>query len=379
MSNVVFCGIVIARSYEWRRIMRYGRIRVEDGTLIFFRHMIQNNLPCRDIIWAYIHREGENQEAAVKQMISNYLVIVTRRKKRYQFEMTEHEAQDCLKILKILNPDMAVGFPRGSRLQLQNLPNTRDLGAIATKDGRHILPRKLLRSGNLYHASLTDQRILLEECRLKTVIDLRDQTERQEKPDVILKGVEYYHIPMLDEEGINDSGESILGILYANKLLKSILDYDGEIEPLIEKQYENFVKDQYSVKQCARFMDVLLHHENGAILWHCSLGKNRVGVITALLLCVLGVHQDAIREDFMRSNACLAGELDYMLRFLEANKLDSIANANKITALYKVKESYLDRLFKTIENEYGDVERFLRRGLLLNPKTVTDIRSKYLI
>ena len=359
--------------------MRYGRIRVEDGTLIFFRHMIQNNLPCRDIIWAYIHREGENQEAAVKQMISNYLVIVTRRKKRYQFEMTEHEAQDCLKILKILNPDMAVGFPRGSRLQLQNLPNTRDLGAIATKDGRHILPRKLLRSGNLYHASLTDQRILLEECRLKTVIDLRDQTERQEKPDVILKGVEYYHIPMLDEEGINDSGESILGILYANKLLKSILDYDGEIEPLIEKQYENFVKDQYSVKQCARFMDVLLHHENGAILWHCSLGKNRVGVITALLLCVLGVHQDAIREDFMRSNACLAGELDYMLRFLEANKLDSIANANKITALYKVKESYLDRLFKTIENEYGDVERFLRRGLLLNPKTVTDIRSKYLI
>ena len=72
--------------------MRYGKIRVEDGNLIFFRHMIQNNLPCRDIVWAYIHREGENAEEAVKQMISNYLVIITRRKKRYQFEMTEHEA-----------------------------------------------------------------------------------------------------------------------------------------------------------------------------------------------------------------------------------------------------------------------------------------------
>lgn len=42
--------------------MRYGKIRVEDGNLIFFRHMIQNNLPCRDIVWAYIHREGENAE-----------------------------------------------------------------------------------------------------------------------------------------------------------------------------------------------------------------------------------------------------------------------------------------------------------------------------
>ena len=36
--------------------MRYGKIRVEDGNLIFFRHMIQNNLPCRDIVWAYIHQ-----------------------------------------------------------------------------------------------------------------------------------------------------------------------------------------------------------------------------------------------------------------------------------------------------------------------------------
>lgn len=113
--------------------MRYGKIRIEDGNLIFLRHMIQNNLPCRDIVWAYIHREGENAEAAVKQMISNYLVIITRRKKRYRFEMTEHEAQDCLRLLKILNPDMATGFPRGGRLPLLNLPNTRDLGALAHK------------------------------------------------------------------------------------------------------------------------------------------------------------------------------------------------------------------------------------------------------
>ena len=97
------------------RIFRLGTIHcfTGDGNLIFFRHMIQNSLPCRDIIWAYIHREGENAQLAVKQMISNYLAVVTRRKKRYQFEMTEHEAQECLKLLKILNPEMTTGFPRG--------------------------------------------------------------------------------------------------------------------------------------------------------------------------------------------------------------------------------------------------------------------------
>ena len=74
-----------------------------------------------------------------------------------------------------------------------------------------------------------------------------------------------------------DSPKSVLGILQTNDMLKKVLEYDGDIESLIEQQYENFVKDQYSVKQCARFMDVLLHHENGAALWHCSFGKDRVG------------------------------------------------------------------------------------------------------
>ena len=55
--------------------------------------------------------------------------------------MTEHEAQDCLRILKLFNPEMATGFPKGGRITMQSLSNTRDLGAIATKDGRHILPR----------------------------------------------------------------------------------------------------------------------------------------------------------------------------------------------------------------------------------------------
>lgn len=359
--------------------MRYGKIRIEDGNLIYFRHMIQNTLPCKDILWAYIHREGEGTQTSVKQMVTNYLVIRTRRKKRYMFEMTEQEAHDCLNILKLLNPDMATGFPKGGRLTLQSLPNTRDLGAIETKDGRHILPYRLLRSGDLYHASYLDRKVLQEDFKLKTVIDLRDQMERKEKPDAVLKGVEYYHIPMLDEEMVKDSLESFPGIMRGLGKFRQFLDLDCDVDQILKMQYSNFVKDQYSVKQCARFMDVLLHHENGAVLWHCNIGAERVGIMTALLLCTLGVHRDVIREDFMRSNVCLGKELDHMLRYLEANRLDSIENVNKISALYRVKEDYLDRFFETIYEEYGTVERFLRKGLYLNAKTVSLLQSKYLI
>ena len=83
---------------------------------------------------------------------------------------------------------------------------------------------------------MADQHVLQEDCKLKTVIDLRDQLERNERPDIVVKGVEYYHIPMIDEETISDSPKSVLGILQTNDMLKKVLEYDGDIESLIEQQ-----------------------------------------------------------------------------------------------------------------------------------------------
>ena len=148
--------------------MKYGKIRIEDGFLVFTRHMMINSLPCKDIVWAYMRKEGADN-GDDRQLSVNYLVIVTKRKKRYRFDMTEKEIHECIRILRILNPDMAAGFPKGGRIVLQSLMNTRDLGAIATKDGRHILPRRLLRSGELYHLSAGDKNRLTEEYNLKTI------------------------------------------------------------------------------------------------------------------------------------------------------------------------------------------------------------------
>ena len=39
-------------------IMKYGKIRIEDGNLVFARHMMMNYLPCRDILWVYKRQEG---------------------------------------------------------------------------------------------------------------------------------------------------------------------------------------------------------------------------------------------------------------------------------------------------------------------------------
>ena len=308
--------------------MRFGKIRIEDGNLIFARHMMLNNLPCKDIIWAYMRREGV-EGGRQKQFTTSSLVVITRRRKRYQFDMTDREIQECIQILKALNPEMATGFPRGGRIHLQSLPNTRDLGALMTKDGRHILPRKLLRSGSLYHVSLADQDMLLEDYKLSTVIDFRTEAEREQKPDTIMKGVEYYPIPVLDEE--------TSGITQAGTLMDMLTKFDQVPDEFICKQYENLVRDEICIKQYANFLDVVLHQKKGAVLWHCSAGKDRVGIGTALLLYALGVPRKTIKEDFLKTNVYLDNEMQHMVRYLETRMIVTPEIMDKVRLLYKVK------------------------------------------
>ena len=350
--------------------MRFGKIRIEDGNLIFARHMMLNNLPCKDIIWAYMRREGV-EGGRQKQFTTSSLVVITRRRKRYQFDMTDREIQECIQILKALNPEMATGFPRGGRIHLQSLPNTRDLGALMTKDGRHILPRKLLRSGSLYHVSLADQDMLLEDYKLSTVIDFRTEAEREQKPDTIMKGVEYYPIPVLDEE--------TSGITQAGTLMDMLTKFDQVPDEFICKQYENLVRDEICIKQYANFLDVVLHQKKGAVLWHCSAGKDRVGIGTALLLYALGVPRKTIKEDFLKTNVYLDNEMQHMVRYLEPRMIVTPEIMDKVRLLYKVKGEYLDTAFRTIEKDYGSVDYFMRKALYMNPKTIEALRNKYLV
>ena len=100
---------------------------------------------------------------------------------------------------------------------------------------------------------------------------------------------------------------------------------------------------------------------------------------TALLLCILGVPRETIREDFLKSNLYLDGEMEYAIRLLETRTIVTPQIMEQIRILFKVKEEYLDAVFDTIERYYGTMERFIRRALYLTPKAVEDLQNKYLI
>ena len=83
------------------------------------------------------------------------------------------------------------------RIELTNMPNTRDLSYIYNKDGKQIKPYKLIRSGATAQATTDDIAILVNQYHLKRVIDFRTLHEINEQPDYLIDGIIYIFNPII--------------------------------------------------------------------------------------------------------------------------------------------------------------------------------------
>lgn len=264
---------------------------------------------------------------------------------------------------------------------LTGAPNARDLGGIETADGRCVKPNRLIRSGML--ARLTNEDVeYLKSAGLKTVVDFRTSAERVQKPDRQIDNVEYIVCPMLEDktEGItrdkpeSEDEEAQRTLKMAHRLMAA--DPDGVRQ--MRSLYPILVTLDHSIEHYRKFFEILLNHEDGALLYHCTMGKDRVGVGTALLLSALNVHRDDIFEDYLLTNErCAAGTL----RLLESCRryADSQAELDFIYELDRVDESYLAAAFETAEELYGSMAGYLENAMGLDTAAAERLRELYLV
>ncbi len=195
---------------------------------------------------------------------------------------------------------------------------------------------------------------------------MRTDIEIDEKPDVKMPGVSYVHIPIIDG--------STVGISHENETNKKAA---LENVPNLCDLYRNIVTSSFSVGQIKKVFEVITAADNKGVLWHCTEGKDRCGLISALFLSILDVDMNEIYNDYLLTNKA-SSKSAVTYSFLVFLISGSIEKARKIKKVFRADKTYLDSAFSAIIDKYSSVDDFLKNEIGISDEIKAQMKLKYL-
>ena len=72
--------------------------------------------------------------------------------------------------------------------------------------------------------------------------------------------------------------------------------------PEMSDIYKMMIKEEFCRKQISQAVREIMNAKNGAVLWHCTEGKDRCGLLSATILFLLDVSEDDVMEDYLKTN-----------------------------------------------------------------------------
>jgi protein-tyrosine phosphatase len=220
-------------------------------------------------------------------------------------------------------------------LRLVGTRNLRDLGGYPTADGRQTRWRTLYRSDCL-DTLAADGQVWLVDAGLSRIIDLRDDFEVASRPNVFATstsaGVSYRRVPLWDNLPPPDTSEA----------------------PRLNDGYTRVLEE--CGPRLVAVVQALLESDGLPALVHCAAGKDRTGVVCALVLAGVGVEEATIVQDYALSIACLGPEyVAENRRLIEGRGLSWTVWAAQF-------DTPPERMLKTLgylEARFGGAKRYL--------------------
>lgn len=226
-------------------------------------------------------------------------------------------------------------------ISFDSVLNFRDLGGYRTKGGRTTAWRRLFRSGELHHMTERDIFRLKEEIGLTSVIDLRSSNLVQLLGVGPLDevGVKYYSIPFVIIIDSNDDKE---------KALFKGLSNSGEV-------YSYRIRNKEYGRRIIEALEIIADPKNHPLVFYCNAGKDRSGILAAIILGVLGVADEDIIEDYALTALYMA---EFNNRWLNDPRT---ADDHKNLPKYQLTASpeSMAVLLSTLKREYGSVRGYL--------------------
>jgi protein-tyrosine phosphatase len=188
-------------------------------------------------------------------------------------------------------------------IHFDSVPNFRDLGGYRTHDGRTVGWRRVFRSAAIHKVNGREVARLQQDIRLRAVIDLRTARDLETNPEALLLGemrARYYSIPFstwpwtapLEAPGAKaDPTATNLGAIYLYR-----------------------VSDKPFGKRLVDALEIVAEPDNHPLVFHCTAGKDRTGVLAAMVLIALGIVDEDVVEDYTLSAPLMKNIRDRMSR-----------------------------------------------------------------
>lgn len=226
------------------------------------------------------------------------------------------------------------------RYFINSIENMRDIGG-------YLVENKKLPYGKIIRSNLPNKmtKIDLENLKkmgIKTIIDLRSEEEVKK-------------------------AESVFENNQCFKLLHYKMNGGGNIPSTCNEVPISYMKMLEGKDVIYNIFKVLAEEEKG-ILYFCNAGKDRTGVVTALILMTLGVDKKDIIADYTLSNAYLRDTL---------KEFEEKSNNKEIKEIITPKMEYMEQFLNYFDEKYKTIDNYLQQIGITNEE-INKIKSKYL-
>ena len=229
--------------------------------------------------------------------------------------------------------------------------NLRDLGGYEGAGGRTVKWRMLFRGDGVHRLEPE----VFTELGIRTVLDLRTHGEIEERGRAEGEH-DWHHLPML----------------------KTIWERSSFTEDM---SAERFLADRYLVmldegaESLVAILGLLADPDRLPAVFHCAAGKDRTGVVAAVVLALLGVDDDVIAHDYGLSRLGMDRMVEY-IRVTYPDRYDAMSD--QPSAFMQAPEAAMRLFLADVEAAYGSLPAYVS-SLGVDGSTIDRLRTNLLV
>lgn len=262
---------------------------------------------------------------------------------------------------------MAAGTEPGVLIELASVPNLRDVGGYATRDGGRVRTGVMYRSTELGRLADEDM-AAFGRLGIRTVFDLRTAGEREAAPDRLPGGTRLVVCDVLPTRS-RPRPRSSRG---SSPTPGSPSGCSGTAGPPSCSRRPTATSSRCRARwRPTGLFTAILEDGRWPALFHCTTGKDRTGWGAAALLTLLGVSEEDVLADYMITNRDLLPALQpYLDRFAHAGGDPAL-----LRPVLGVETAYLRTAFDEMRTRFGTIERYFSEGLGIDDDAQERLRA----